>query len=159
MKKIVLLLLPFFISATVFADAHAKAVELMKLMEIRKNIEASTGQIKQFSNSMIDSQGLAPEETKAAKAAAEKSMEAALGAIQEIDWEGMFASIYAEVFSEEEIQGLIDFYQSPVGKKFLDKQPELTAATMQKMQLEMAKIMPAIQQATMEAITEVKTAE
>lgn len=159
MKKITLILLPFFMAASVFADAQAKAVELMKLMEIRKNMEASKGQLMQFSRSMVDSQGLSPEKAKEAKAAASKSTAAAFEAIEQIDWEGMFATVYAEVFTEEEIQGLIDFYKSPVGQKFLDKQPELTTATMQKMQVEMAKVMPQIQQATMQAITEAKTAE
>jgi len=47
---------------------------------------------------------------------------------------------------------IIDFYKSPVGKKMLEKQPELVAATMQRMQTEMAKLMPKIQAATMSAI-------
>ncbi|MGB0414815.1 MAG: DUF2059 domain-containing protein [Coraliomargarita sp.] len=159
MKKVSLILLPFFMAASVFADAQEKAVELMKLMEIRKNMEASKGQLMQFSSSMIDSQGLSAEEARKAKAAAGKSTAAAFDAMSQIDWEGMFASVYAKVFTEEELQGLLDFYQSPVGQKFLDKQPELTAATMQKMQLEMAKVMPQIQQTTMQAITEAKAAE
>ena len=71
----------------------------------------------------------------------------------------MFAEIYSDVFTEDEIQGIIDFYKSPIGQKMLEKQPELTGATMQKMQVEMAKIMPAIQKAAMEAITEAQAAE
>ncbi len=36
-----------------------------------------------------------------------------------------FVEIYAEVFNEKEINELIVFYQSPIGKKFLKKSPEL----------------------------------
>ena len=36
-----------------------------------------------------------------------------------------FIKIYAEAFSENEINQLINFYQSPVGQKFLKKSPEL----------------------------------
>ena len=60
------------------------------------------------------------------------------------------------MFTEEELQGLIDFYKSPVGNKFLEKQPELMAATMNRMQTEMAKIMPKIQEAAMTAVQEAK---
>lgn len=159
MKQTLTLILALFIAGSAFADAHAKAVELMKLMEIRKNIEASSGQIQQFATSMIDSQGLDAEAAAQAKKAVAKSTAVSINAMKEMDWEGMFAGIYADVFTEDEIQAMIDFYQSPVGKKMLAKQPELTAATMQKMQVEMAKIMPQIQQAAMEAITEAQAAE
>jgi hypothetical protein len=159
MKKTLTLILSLFIAGAAFADAHSKAVELMKLMEIRKNIDASMGQIQQFSASMIDSQGLDPEAAAQAKKVAAKSTEVSMNAIKEMNWEGMFAEIYAEVFTEEEIQGMIDFYKSPVGQKMLAKQPELAAATMQKMQVEMAKVMPAIQQAAMEAVAEAQAEE
>ncbi len=33
--------------------------------------------------------------------------------------------IYSEAFNETEINGLIAFYQSPIGQKFLNKSPEL----------------------------------
>jgi hypothetical protein len=51
---------------------------------------------------------------------------------------------------------VIDFYKSPVGAKFIEKQPELMAQTMQKMQVEMAKIMPKIQADVQKAIQESK---
>jgi len=60
------------------------------------------------------------------------------------------------VFTEKELQAVIDFYKSPVGAKFIEKQPELMAQTMQKMQVEMAKIMPKIQADVQKAIQESK---
>ena len=35
------------------------------------------------------------------------------------------SKLYADTFSEEEIVGLIEFFETPIGKKFLDESPEL----------------------------------
>ncbi len=160
MKKLIptLLCLAFAMSTIAHADTKEKAIELMTVLEIRKNIDASIEQVMNFSNRMIESQGLSPEEEAVAKAVSEDSLKATFGAMEEMQWESMFADIYANVFSEDEIQGLIDFYHTPLGIKLLEKQPELMAATMQKMQGEMGKMMPKIQQATMQAIEKAKAA-
>jgi len=133
-----------------------KATELMQLMEITKHLDSTQEQMETFAEQMVASQGLPPEQAKEAKALAKQSMNSTFEAMKSIPWEETFAEIYASVFSEEELQGLIDFYQSPVGQKFLEKQPELMKTTMQKMQGEMAKIMPQIQADIQAAIEEAK---
>ena len=156
-KKLTTTILIFFTSFSfLFADAQSKAIELMKMMEIRKNIESVKANMSQYVNQMIDAQGLAPEVAEKAKVATSARMKITFQEMMKMDWEGMFAEIYTEVFSEDEMQGLIDFYNTPTGKKFIEKQPALQAAIMQKLQVEMAKIMPAIQQAAMEAVQEAK---
>jgi len=160
MKKLLPLILAFAMvipsMAADTSEANTKAIELMKLLEIRKNIDASMAQIMAFSDQMIDSQNLDPEVAALAKKSSKGSMEATIEAMQNMEWEAMFADIYSNVFSAEEIQGLIDFYETPLGKKLLEKQPELMAATMQKMQGEMSKFMPKIQAAAMKAVQEAK---
>ena len=158
MKKLipVLLLMSTAGNFLAHADSKEKAIELMNALEIRKNIDASMAQVMSFSERMIESQNLAPEVESAAKATSKLTMQATIDAMNAIQWEAMFADIYATVFSEEEIQGLIDFYHSPLGMKLLEKQPELMAATMQKMQVEMAKFMPQIQQAAIQAVEQAK---
>lgn len=49
--------------------------------------------------------------------------------------------VYAEVYSEEELRGLIAFYDSPVGKAFIVKAPLATQKTMTVMQEWMSKNM------------------
>lgn len=41
------------------------------------------------------------------------------------------ALVYAKHFSADELDGLIDFYKSPIGQKMITKMPELTADSMQ----------------------------
>lgn len=57
---------------------------------------------------------------------------------------------YAEVFTAEELQGLLDFYRSPVGKQFIEKTPELTRKSMQLQEKNFAKLWPKIEQALKE---------
>jgi hypothetical protein len=152
--KYTIITLSLLFSTFALAGVKEKAVELMELMEIRKNIDASMGQISSYMEQMIESQDLDPKAKEAVKAASKKSMAETFQAMKEMNWESMFGEIYSEVFTEEELQGLIDFYKSPVGKKFLEKQPELMDATMTRIQTEMAKFMPMIQEATMTAVQE-----
>jgi hypothetical protein len=45
-----------------------------------------------------------------------------------LDWEKLrdqIADIYVQVFTEDELNELIRFYQSPVGQKLLEKTPEI----------------------------------
>ena len=50
---------------------------------------------------------------------------------------------YSENFTHEEIQDLIKFYESPTGKKVIEKTPELTKGLMNSM---MSKYMPEFQE-------------
>jgi len=38
--------------------------------------------------------------------------------------------VYADAFTEQELRELADFYRSPIGKKYVEKQPELAQAAM-----------------------------
>jgi hypothetical protein len=47
---------------------------------------------------------------------------------KEMSWNNLkesFVNLYAEAFSAEELDALIKFYDSPIGKKLVDKQPEI----------------------------------
>jgi len=70
-----------------------------------------------------------------------------------------FAELYMDIYTESELQQLAKFYNSPVGKKFVEKTPELMGRTMQIMQSRMAAAMPEIQKLTQELQASVKTAE
>lgn len=70
-----------------------------------------------------------------------------------------FAELYMDIYTESELQQLAKFYNSPVGKKFVEKTPELMGRTMQIMQSRMAAAMPEIQKLTQDLQASVKTAE
>lgn len=52
---------------------------------------------------------------------------------EELNWQKMepyMISAYMQVYSEEELLELVEFYNSPIGRKFMDKMPELMEVTM-----------------------------
>ena len=64
---------------------------------------------------------------------------------QELSWqqlEGPIIALYGSVFSEDELQDVLAFYQSPTGQKLLKRQPELMQQTMMLMQQKMMEMQP-----------------
>jgi hypothetical protein len=126
------------------------AERLVELFQLDKTFEATMEQVTQASLEMIDSM----EGDEEAKAAAKAGMQESFGVVfEEFSWDRikpLFTDIYAEVFTVEELEGLIEFYESPIGQKFIAKQPELAAASMRHMQGLMQDIMPKIQKKAQE---------
>ncbi|MDT8390480.1 MAG: DUF2059 domain-containing protein [Lentisphaeria bacterium] len=159
--KRTLTLLAVLVSLNVFGtdtreDRLDKAKDLVNAMQMTKAMDASFDQIVRFSEQMVDAQNLSAEEAAKAKESSKKAMEITFAKVKNIDWVTMFSEIYAEVFTTKELQDLIDFYLSPIGQKMIEKQPQLMQATMQKMQVEMGKIMPDLQRDIQKAIEEAK---
>ncbi|WP_337842470.1 DUF2059 domain-containing protein [Rheinheimera sp.] len=66
----------------------------------------------------------------------------------EMSWsqlEEPIIAMYTQVFSEEEMQSILGFYQSPAGQKLVKRQPELVQQSMQMMQTLMQGMMPKMQ--------------
>jgi len=81
---------------------------------------------------------------------------------EELSWDKMkdlYVQAYRETFSQEEIDGLIAFYQTPVGQSLVSKQPELTKRTMTILQQRMAPMMQRIQKMSEETALELKKAK
>jgi len=81
---------------------------------------------------------------------------------EEFSWDKMkdsFVQIYQKTFTQEEVDGLIAFYQSPVGQAFVDKQPELMKNTMSVMQEHMGPMIQKIQEMSKETAKELKAAK
>lgn len=130
------------------------ASELIDTLEIKEAMEAAFGNMSGFTDQMIEQQGLKGKQAKKAKEAAAKAMETSMEAVMELDWVTTFAEIYAEVFTVKELKDLNDFYEGPVGQKYIKKQPELQQATMVKMQGMMGEMMEKVQAKMQEAVQE-----
>ena len=68
------------------------------------------------------------------------------------------ASVYAEVFSEDELRETIAFYQSPLGKKLLDRMPALMQKSLQISQDRMKALTPEMQKIGEEYGERIRTA-
>ena len=67
-----------------------------------------------------------------------------------------YVQAYREMFTQEEIDGLIAFYQPPAGQSLVNKQPELAKRTMTILQQRMAPVMQRIQKMSEAAASELK---
>jgi hypothetical protein len=78
----------------------------------------------------------------------------------EFSWEVLkpdFIRLYAETFSQEEVDGMIQFYKSPLGEALIAKMPQVLNRSMQITQTRLGAAMPKLQAAVAAAIAEVKS--
>jgi len=130
----------------------AAAEKLLDLFNMDETYDQAMQQAMNMAVSMIDGQDLPEEEKVNARKAVEASMTVSMEKFSWKNMKGIFVEIYSEILNLEELRGLIAFYESPIGQKFLKKQPQLSLATMEKMQLLMKEMMPALQKAVDEAL-------
>lgn len=141
------------------AKRRALAEELLNEMDMKANMEKSFAMFKKMIPSQMkamgqsmDKGGTSEEAKKKADAISEKASTESTKMMdemmKELSWDNVkedFITLYAETFTEEELQGLVAFYKSPAGRAFTKKQPELMQRTMMLTQKRMFKWMPKIQ--------------
>lgn len=79
----------------------------------------------------------------------------------ELSWakmEPMQIAIYRDSFDQAEVDGLIEFYKSPLGQSFVNKMPMVTQKAMTAMQVYMQQVMPRIRAAMEEVLAEARLA-
>jgi hypothetical protein len=72
-----------------------------------------------------------------------------------MNWEKIrpaYVKVYSETFSDEEIDGMLAFYQSPAGRAVIEKMPLLLPKVMAMAQAQMGDLMPDIQRITRETL-------
>lgn len=92
------------------------------------------------------------------QAKSEQYMEEVASVIKEVmTWERMrdqFVVVYAKAFTEQELRELADFYTSPIGKKYVEKQPEMAQAAMKITGEMMQELMPRLKEISRKAQAE-----
>jgi Uncharacterized protein conserved in bacteria len=126
------------------------ASELLQTIQVDKILTQTFDSMKEMQKQTIMKMAKDPESQAIAVEIQEKVIDLMK---KEMSWEILkpeFERLYAETYSAEELDGLLKFYQSPLGKKFIEKQPEMQRKTMMMVQQMMMRIMPKIQALTME---------
>ena len=124
---------------------HALAERLLEAMQMEKqmekSMEAMNAQIAITKANMLETMGQKPSAGTAPNTLSSMMERMA----EEMSYENIkndYVAIYAEVFSTKELEGLIAFYESPIGLAWLDKQPDVMIRTAQIAQNKMSKLMP-----------------
>ncbi len=136
----------------------ALADELFTSMKMDKMMD----QMKQQMSGMVRQQ-MQQQMSNLPPADRTKASELAQGVLSDafaaFDWQKMkpdYIAIYTETFTEQELQGLVDFYKSPAGQAFIDKMPVVMNKSMQLAQQKMAPIMAQMQERIRKLATEVQ---
>lgn len=116
-------------AAADLAKRKELAEKLMTVLKIGDSITRSFDQIKKSQLDGLTQQlkNRPLQNTEAAKLAAGELIN------KELSWnkiKNQFINIYAEFFSEEELDALIKFYESPIGRALVDKQPDIQQKSM-----------------------------
>lgn len=130
MKKLVLAVA--FLSVTSFGFAQSNDFK----QDVLKMIEVSGGNAAQ--EQMIEKQ-LVPMVAEDKRADFKKDVQAVFAKIN-----GEIADYYMTKFSHAEVKELLEFYNSPIGKKLSEATPEVTAKSMeigQSKQMELQQVM------------------
>ncbi len=161
MKKVLLVSALFIMTITRVALAddmsHKKAAE--KMLEVT-NSRQTLDQMRTSISAIMDKQFAAmnlPPEGKEAAEAVKKDMMTWWS--EYLSWEkmkDMYTSLYVEAFTEQEINELVKFYQSPLGQKMLKKMPEITQKTTQKIQAVLQEKMPEFEKKLQSSVAELK---
>lgn len=154
MKKLfITLILGTVISIPAFAQPASKdsVKELLKITKSEQFLGQMSPQINNMMHSSIEKLTRGKKlTTKQELALVNYSQE--LGKImqEELTWaklEPEMIKIYAEEFTQEEVDGMIQFYKTPVGQSTIDKMPIVMQKSMQVGYKQMDAITPKIMQA------------
>ena len=166
MKKsivaVLFLLLPFVVQAVEPSDESID--RLLEVTQSRRTIDAMLQQMESMLKPMFEQAADTKSLSAEKRAEAEQSMASFAEKMKPILAEALAwdklkaqsAKVYKETFSQEDIDGLIAFYESPTGKVFIEKMPLVMQKSMAGMQQRMAPLMEKIKQAAKESAEEFK---
>lgn len=159
MKKLVVILSMFACSAALAAPPTTESVERLlvlskgdKLLEVAyASMERS---MRQSMQTLAGSRPLTPEQQKAIRTLPERMMQFLR---QEMSWAAMkplIVPVYVQTFDQEEIDGMISFFSSPIGQRFVDKQAVVAERSAAAVQQLMTAALPRLQAAMASALKE-----
>jgi uncharacterized protein len=127
------------------AARNAKIEEMFRLINMDRMMQQVMGQMKTVIDQQISNMKLPPE----AQAAARESQGRIMDLVAErMSWEKMkpaYIQLYSEVFTDEELDGILAFYRSPAGRAMIEKTPLLMTKAIALSQKQMGDIQPEIQ--------------
>ena len=134
MRRIILLLTLVALSSQASADEASRKAAALKLLEVSRAAEmidmVYDSMQPQF-EAMAEQIGI----DEAQRPIFDRHMARVIEVLrEELNWEKMepyMIDAYAEVYTEQELLGLVEFYESPLGQKFMVKMPEMMTVTME----------------------------
>ena len=160
MKTALIFPLVLLLATPVYAETptEASVVELLSLTHSEANMEKMYASVEQLMRQSFKQatagQKLSAEQQRFLDLAPHKFVAVMR---QEFGWSQLkptYVQIYRETFDQQEIDGLIAFYKSPVGQAFIAKMPIVLQRTIEATQARMKEYYPHIKTAIDESLKE-----
>ena len=131
------------------ASKQAKVKELFATMRMDHMLDqmmrSIQGEVKAMARETPGAEQMTPAQQKLTQDFMDKSMKVVNDSVGWAALEPAYVKLYATTYSEEEIDGILAFYKSPVGQTMLAKTPELSAGGMQIVHARMGDFQPKLQ--------------
>lgn len=127
------------------ASKKAKIDEILQLTHTDQMLRQTMEQVKSMQMEQLKKMEMPAEERTRVEEVQRKTMALLAERLSYEKVKPMYIQLYAEVFGEEEIDGIVSFYKSPAGKAMIEKMP-----------LMMQRLMPAMQKLTTDVQAEVQ---
>ena len=157
MKFITRSLLVLLLITPIFARADdpgkkAKVEELMQLTNMNQLMTQMLGQMSERMKASAAQQASTMNLTPAQKTTYDEYEQKVSDLITgSVNWDKMkpiVVQVYDETYTEDEIDGILNFYRSPAGKAMVAKAPQLMSKSMTLMMQQLITLQPQIQQLT-----------
>ena len=132
------------------ASKRAKAEQLFMLLHMDTMMDQLMSgvkkQVEQITQSMPGADTATPEQKKQIADFQQRVMDTVN---KKLGWKALepdFINLYASTYTEEELDGIIGFYKSPVGQKMLEKTPQLMTKSTEITQQKMREVQPELNQ-------------
>ncbi len=124
--KLLQFLTPWLLPFSLLADQPAlnTARQIIDIVDVRSDMVAALDQVKEAQRRFIFSQDNIPDDAK--PEVADKVSDIFNDSIEAIFDESFFnslAQVYTDVYTDEELEQLLAFYNSPIGRKLLEVEP------------------------------------
>jgi uncharacterized protein len=153
-----------FVSLAHCAPASQESIDRLlvdaKVEKMLDTMFANVDQVMRRSmEAAMQGQQLSPEQQRVVDARAAKFVQVLR---EEMTWDKLrplYVQIYQESFTQEEVDGLIAFYESPAGAAYVEKMPVVMQKSMSIMQSRLAPMMEKMKAAMTGAVAKAKAAQ
>jgi hypothetical protein len=123
----------------------ALSIELMQIMNFDQTMQSMQGQMRGMMEEQFKSYATCEAAQPVLREFSGKLSDSMMGYLTDEELKVDIAAVYADVFTVEELRGIVDFYRSPLGKKLVERMPDLMQKTMVITQDRMKAMMPELQ--------------
>jgi uncharacterized protein len=127
------------------ASKNAKIEEMLALTNASQMINQVFEQMKAMETAQLSKMDVPADKRQAADQIQQKILQLLQDSLSWDKLKPKMIEIYAATFTEEEIDGILNFYKSPAGQAMLQKMPQLVQRSMAMTQQMAQEIMPRVQ--------------